>query len=264
MNFNTQNNSKDNTISMNTKGYQFSNRNGFDPSALTVGYWNEMLSLRINPALEPSKQTESKIFDYEKSVSTSLTLEKIMTLLYGITKEVMPAISANEDKSIGISVSGDSLIVVGTGKKQTGSIRPFLGIHKGLNPDTKIAETSIFYEFKTTETVNDYDEKNGKYNLCKGIQSELMLFVELLKSAIVGLGNSVAHSQRNVSKWQTERTNGQINAIAEKVGASTGFSSNKSSYQRRPNVSFDSQSSKDTGVELSELENIDDLNNFLN
>ena len=264
MNFNTQNNAKDNTISMNTRGYQFMNRNGFDPSALTVGFWNEMLSLRINPALEPSKQTESKVFDYDKAVSTSLTLEKITTLLYGITKVVLPAIEAKEDKSVAISVSGDTLVAVGTGKRLTGDIRPFLAIHKSLNPDTKKPEMSIFYEFKTSDTINDYNESTGEYNLCKGIQSELILFVELLKSAIIGLSNATAHASRNVGKWQSEKLNGQISAIAEKVGAPNGFSSNTNrTFNRRPAVSFDSQSSNEPPVNVSELDNLEDLNNFL-
>ena len=79
-----QNNDKDNTPNINTRSYVFMNKDGFDPSALTVGAWNEMLSLRINPALDKSRQTENKVFDYDKSVSTSLTAEKVTLLLYKI------------------------------------------------------------------------------------------------------------------------------------------------------------------------------------
>ena len=76
-----QNNEKDNTPNVNTRSYQFMNRDGFDPSALSVGAWNEMLSLRINPALDKSRQSEGRVFDYDKSVSTSLTAEKVTLLL---------------------------------------------------------------------------------------------------------------------------------------------------------------------------------------
>ena len=264
-----QNNDKDNTPNINTRSYVFMNKDGFDPSALTVGAWNEMLSLRINPALDKSRQTENKVFDYDKSVSTSLTAEKVTLLLYKITKEVIPAIEAGEDKSVGIPLNGgESLLVVGTGKRYTNEITPFLAIHKSLNNDTKKPEMSMFYEFKRSYTIDDYDEKTGTYEKNSGIHSEFKLFIELLRAFIIGNSNFGVHSDRFVNRFKDDRMNKNVMAIGMKVGASMSTGSTTRNYSSRQNV-FDDRSpnrSHDSGsdAEMTELGDINDLNEFMN
>lgn len=264
---NFQNNSKDNTISMNTRGYQFMNSKGFEPSTLSFGYWNEMISLRINPALPPEKQTDNKFFDYDQTIATSITLEKACALFKQITDDVLPAIANGEDKNVGIQVAGDTLIVVGTGKKYTENPVQYFAIHKSINPETKIPEMSVFYEFRTLEVIKDYDEKTGNYNVINGISSEFQLFVLLLKAAIEALGNANAHADRNVNKWANQKNANNISAIADKVGAQTRFDS---SYRQRNNVSWgsnNSDSSSSTSITedaaINELSNIEDINAFL-
>ena len=152
-NFGTrQNNDKDaNQVSVNTKSFQFmpmSNRLLQTWAKLPVlspkmlrqvqngrRHRRQMLSIRINPALEKSKQVDGRVFDYDKYVATSLTKDKVMMLLYKIEKDIKPAITAGEDKTVGVQVGGDSLFVVGTGVKMTGSVKPFAAVHKSLNPD---------------------------------------------------------------------------------------------------------------------------------
>lgn len=268
----TQNNRNDNTISMNTRGYQFMNRDGFDPSTLSFGYWNEMISIRLNPALEPSKQTENRLFDYEKTVSTSLNLEKAMALFSKVTSDVLPAIKNDENKSVAVQVAGDTLIVIGTSNtmREDKARTQFLGIHKSINPDTKIPEISIFYEFKNIPIIEDYDEKTGKYKTSeKQYQpSEFELFMILMKSAIMALGNATVHADRNVNKYSTAKTNNIINGIAEKTGVETGgFYSNGNGYSRKQSVSFSSsnaESHTETTQNVTDIDNIEDINSFLN
>lgn len=262
-----QNNDRDNGINVNTRSCQLLNKEGFDPSALSIGAWNEMMSLRINPALEPSKQTESRIFDYDRSVSTSLTMEKVMLLLYKINKEIVPAINDNIDKSIGIPLNnGESLIVIGTGKKYTNEIRPFLAIHKSLNANTRKPEMSMFYEFKRAYTIDDYDEKTGEYSMVTDIHSEFKLFIELLKAFIIGSSNFTPHADRVSNYFRNEKLNKNINAIAQKVGVPVESYGNKS-YNNKPNVFANNSKSNndDTDVaSIDELGNIDDLNALMN
>lgn len=262
------NNQKDAQTNVNTKGFQFNNKDGFDPSTLQVGFWNDFVSIRMSPALEPSKQTEKKIFDYDKVISTSLTPEKTMTFILKIAEDILPAIKNDEAKSVGIQVgaAGDTIVAISTGKAETGSIKPMLIIYKGIDPETHKPEMSIGYEFKTISTVDEYDPKTGKYSVCKNIHAEFALFIQFLKDAVAGLSNSVAHSERTVNKWQNDKMTSTINAIAEKNGVSTnsGFGSGYKSF--RSSVSFDSDSSSGSTEDSNQqetLNNLDDINAFM-
>lgn len=253
--------------SINTKIYQFKNKEGFEPSTLQITGWDEMFALRINPALEPSKQSNEQIFDYERFVATSLNMEKAMLLLYKINKDILPAIENDEEKNIGISVGGDSLITVGTGKKITGSIKPYIAIHKSLNPDTKKPEQSIYYEFKTSMTIDDYDEKTGEYNMKEGYNSELYLFIELLKSFIKN-SNFAGHSVRYNCRFTFDKIANNTIAIANKVGADTGFKSGSNFTSRRSvfgsNNSSNSYNRSNDDSSSTPIEEIGDLNDLMN
>lgn len=263
---NRQNNSKDATPNVNTRGHAFMNKDGFDPSAMRIDFWNEMLSIRFNPALEPSKQTETRIYDYDKTIMTSLSLEKTMVLIDKIENEIFPAIAEDRDRTIGISVGGDSLFVVGTGKKLTGSIRPFVGLHKSLDPQTKIPEMSISYEFKRTQTIDEYDPKTGKYELGE-IQSELTLFLSILKNSIGALSNAYAHASRSVNQWRDSKRDAMLNSMAEKQGVTPMSSSSSGGYRTRSSVDWGTTSSSSESsapdVDMEELNSMDDINNYM-
>ena len=241
-----QNNEGDNRKSVTTRVYQFKNKDGFDPSTLQVSGWDEMLSLRINPTLPPDKQSKEQVFDYDKFVATSLNMEKAMLLIYKIEKDINPAIEAGEEKNVGISVGGDSLIVIGTGKALTNEIKPYLAIHKGLNPDTKIAEQSIYYEFRKSMTIDDYNAENGSYTVEEGYNAEFILFCELLKSFIQN-SNFNNHNNRFGNRFSNDRTINTLNSIAEKVGADTGSRYNTNGFNKRNNVFSSSNSSTNYG-----------------
>ena len=268
-NFNTrQNNDKDNQVTVNTKSFQFMNRDGFEPSTMTVGAWNEMLSIRINPALEKSKQVDGRVFDYDKFVATSLTKDKVMMILYKIEKNINSAIKAGEDKTIGVQVGGDSLFVVGTGVKITGSVKPYVAIHKALNPDTKKPEMSMFYEFRRDMSIDDYDYETGSYNIDENINNEFELFVMLLK-AYISVGSGFAtHTTRYIDKWQNDKLNNTINSIAQKVGASTGSGFSGYSGGSRTNIFGNSKPSSNNSShddnDPMPFGDINDLNSMLN
>lgn len=245
--------------STNTRIYQFKNKDGFEPSTLQITGWDEMCSLRINPALEPSKQSREQVFDYERFVATSLNMEKAMLLLYKINNDILPAIEKEEEKNIGINVGGDSLITVGTGKKLTGSIRPYIAIHKSLNPDTKKPEQSIYYEFKKSMTIDDYDEQTGEYTVNEGYHAEFKLFTELLKSFIT-VSNFGGHSARYNMKYTLDKllsntSNGSSSGTGFKSG---GFGSRKSVF------GGGSSGSNYESAESTAIESIGDLNDLMN
>ena len=266
MNFNNTNNNAREQVNVNTRGPQFMNKNGFDPSTMAVGYWNELISIKMHPALPKEKQTDSKVFDYEKVISTAITLEKATTLCTGIEKKIIPAIEKGEQASVGIPVGADSLIVVSTGVKMTGSVRPYIAIHKALDEKTKKPETSIFYEFNRAYSVDDYDEAEGTFQVTQDIHSEFKLFIELLNAAKLGLSQAIAHSMRVVDKYYRDRVLNDISAIAEKLGVTTG-GAGRTFYSKKNNMfsngSSDGGSTGGDEASVQSLQNISEIDEFL-
>ena len=241
------------------------NKDGFDPSTLQLSYWNDMISLRITPALDPSKQTETKVFDYEKTVVTAINLEKAMLIVKAIKDSIFPAIEAGENKDIAFSINGDSLLAFGTGKRLTGEIRPFIAIHKSLNPDTKKPEMSIFYEFKRNQFIDDYNEATGSYSLVNNVHAELNVFYKCVIASIFALTNANTHSQRHVNKFANDRLNSNVIAIAETVGANVStYGGGSKSFNRTNTIDFGSNSSSATRTTTPSVstESINSLEEF--
>ena len=114
--FNNNNNNKsENKKNVNTRSFQFYNKEGFDPSTVVLGFWNDFLSIKLHPAKDPSKQTETDIFDYEKAINTALNPEKALALLTNIQKVIYPALAAGECRVVGVPVGGNNIITVSTG-----------------------------------------------------------------------------------------------------------------------------------------------------
>lgn len=254
-----QNNDGDTQKNITTKVYQFKNKTGFEPSTLQVSGWNEMFSIRINPALPENKQTKEQIFDYDKFVATSLNMEKATALLYKIEKSIKPAIENDEEKNVGVNIAGTSLVTIGTGKKITGEIRPYIAIHKELDPDTKKAGQSIYYEFKTIISVDDYDSETGEYSIDNSVQGEFELFCDLLKSFIIN-NNFIHHVNKNCGKYYNDKIVSTINAIAEKLGIETK-PSYYSSYKNKQSIFNQENSYSD---DINNIEEVSDLDGLLN
>lgn len=263
MSYSTQNNAKDNDRSVNTRGIALYNKNGFDPSSLSIGFWNDsFVSLKINPALEPSKQTQSRVFDYDKTVSTALGIPAIQLLSHAIKTKIFKAIEDGEERSVGIQVGGDSLVTVGTGKRLTGEIRPYIAIHKSLNPQTKRPEMSIYYEFNKGQIIEDFNEETGAYSLDGGINSELMLFVNILDASVAALSKGDAHALRTVMRAYNDKLMNTTLAIGSKMGVQTQtYSPGRSGGAR---VDFASSTPAQPASDMDvEYGSIDDLNEYM-
>lgn len=262
---NRQNNQRDNKGDMNTRGIQLMNIAGIEPSTLSIGSWNDMMSLRINPALDPSKRTEGRLYDYDRNVSTSLNAENVIILLIKIKEKILPAIEHNEEASVALHIgNGASLVVVSTGKKMTNEIRPFLAIYKNLNEETRIPEMGMVYEFKTMKAIENYNEKTGEYNTSDTIHAELHLFIKMLESYLNGVGKFNVHFQRYVGKNYNDKVMNTLNAIADKVGASVNLAEGNR-YAQRKNIFSDNSGyhSTSNAADQETLNDISELSNML-
>jgi hypothetical protein len=276
MNFSNQKNNAREAVNVNTRGINFMNSEGFMPSTLQFGFWNEMISIRMHPALEKSQQTESKKFNYEEVVSTALTLEKATTLLNKIENDILPKYSEGKDKFNGVPVGGNSLIGVGIKALDDENSVAYLAIFKELDEGTKKPEVAMYYEFKSGYTVDDYDPETGKFDVTQNIPGELMLFAHSLRAAIAALTNANAHATRAVDRWFRDRLMNTLNEVAGKVGVqvNTGKSWGNggggnyrskdvfgSSNSNSNNTSSDLSAGTDASIE--KLENINSIEQFM-
>lgn len=260
MNFNGNrgNNGQDRSNDTNTRGIQLKNRDSeFYPSAISVGYWNDMISVRINPALPPEQQTESAAFDWKQFLNTALTLEKATTLVDEIETHVYKAVEAEEEIFRGVPLGGDGIIGVG-GRKVADKYITIVALFRQIDPETRIPAKKSFYEFKTGAVVENYNENTGELAVKQGVQGELKLFTDEIKAAIVLLGNAAAHAQAVTEKIQALSQGGNggynRNSRPDVFGGATGNTG-------RSGGSRGSLPGPDAST--TQMNNVDDMNEFM-
>lgn len=255
MNYNKQNK---NEINVNTRGYRFMNRDGFCPSTLVCGYWNEMISLKIHPALPESRQTQSQVYDYNQVLATSLSLEKALILIKKTQELIYPAIQNNQDKSIAVLIGGNNLVQIGYKAEIKAS---YIGIHKGLDPESKKPQDSLYYQFVDSSeiTIEDYDPETGGYSATTPVECELQTFIEILKSSIKALSGAFSHDSRYRDKFYRDKVCNDLSQIGSKLGLDL---SSGNSYAPRNNISFDKSMSGQPSGSQTQINNIADMSDI--
>lgn len=256
MDFNKNRANNKQQTNVNTRGIQLMNKEGFDPSTLVLGFWNEMLTVKLHPALEPSKQTATSVYDYETTFQTILNVEKAQLLLNKIRATILPAIKEKKEASVGVLIGEDTLLIVGTGVKQFNELKPFLGLFKGLNAN-KSAETAICFEFRATETIVDYDPMTGEHDVEKDSYPHLDIFINYLATGIKALLHAEIHSIRHVDKYYRDR-------LLEAVGASSkpAYNNSNSGGGQTRSV-FGGAAPEPAQDTYAEKEVVDDINSFM-
>ena len=270
MNFAKQrNNTRE--VNVNTRGLTFSNSEGVAPSTMLVGYWNGFISLKFHPALEESKRTEQKIFDYDVAMSTALTPEKALVLVDAINTKILPAFKEKKNASTGVPVGADSLISVGVVVKDDVPTA-YVGLYKSLDETTKKPESYILYNLRSGYTVDDYDAETGNFTVTEQVPQELVLFAETLKASVGALTNANAHTSRTVDRWFREQMTSKLNEIGGKLGieGNSFGGGGGGSFNRKSDVfanSSSSKSSSDVNLEdasLTKVNNFDEIDKFMN
>lgn len=215
---NNKGNNKDRKeVTVNTKGIQFKNKNGIDPSTVVIDYWKDSITVKIHPALPVEKQTAESVYDYEHFLNTVLVVPKIQTLVSAIPK-FREAMEAEKAYSTGVKVGTNSIFMISTGVKETGSVRPFVAIYKDIDAETLQAGQGIRYEFNQQMTFEDYDPE-GCQEVGTMYNAELEVFFSILENAIPALTNIYTHSIRNVENFFKLRLTEIVTNTANKVGA---------------------------------------------
>lgn len=237
-------------INVNTSGHQFYNSNGRYQSTLVVSYWNEMLSIKFNPALPEDKRSEIKVFDYENTVMTAITREIAIGLMHIIIND---ALGSDKDFMKSIVVGGDSLLFIGRSMSKLGTDNIVIGIHKSLNSQTRKPHMSIMFEFLPLSVIENYNPEDGSGDQIEIKDNDIRLLYNILKSYVMGTSKAFTHADRFVNKRRNDAMDSYI-----------GYSYDSFGKSNKPQLSFNQpvSSSKDVSnnddvIENEELNNLD-------
>lgn len=202
---NTSNNTND--VSVNTRAVTLYS----DLSCLQLGFWNDKLSVKINPIVSIDDDGARK-YDFEKRINTAISQEKCASILDDIIENIMPAIRKSEEsKEVEEEVSiaypvGKSCALAIEFKQDVKTMKPavYLSLYRNIKEDNTCDET-YSYKFNTSESVKNYDPKTGTgIELIK--QTEFLSFVGILKTMPDVIG-AAHHGSTYQEAFSTKRTN---------------------------------------------------------
>lgn len=262
---NTNGNNSSKKKSTNTRGIQLMNVDAPEsPSTLSLGWWDNFLTLSISPTLDEAMRTDGKVFNYNIAANTALSPEKCH-IMYKIYKtRILPALENNEEVIWGVPIGGNSLLCLGTKTFGKDKVRPYLAMHKNLAEGSMKPELSLKYIFREdSQMISGFDPDKGSYESHVDDIAELELFGRILEYAATELTMGAGHSVRASNRFYNDNLKETVNNIANKVGAETvGYSSNKRSYSGKSifnggqttTASYDNSS-----TELATQDGLDDL-----
>lgn len=265
-----QNNKKsDGNDSYNTRGFQFFNKNGLEGSTMILGMWNQMITLNMHPAKEQGKQTDTSVFDYDKSIRLVIPPQFAISIYNCCKEKLIPALQKGEEYTIGFAIGANSVLVFSTGVKKYNKVIPHVIIMRNINPNNMTPEEGLSYTFNPNLVIPDFHTGNeGEPLNVTNYYGELYYFIEALGHISKALLGAENHTRRYFEKRYNDQVFALYKDISNKIGGSFYSSPNNGggNYTPTNNIwgnqnQYHQQSSNNTnnGVKPSEVEDINEL-----
>lgn len=218
----------------NTKGIQFYNIEGIEPSTMVMSYWNQNLAIKIHPALPENKRTENSKYDYEVFAGAYLNINKAKVLLKAIFEYFIPENQKNPNSDVSYAVpTGAGMIEISNGIKFGKKNSIIIAIYDKVDSETEKCEDYILFEFLTTKIKSNYSKDSGKSKEIE-IDGEFSVFTDYLVNFVAAMTYAYAHAERNVNKYsyekQTENMKSIMTALGIRADDDEGKSNKKESY----------------------------------
>lgn len=224
-------NSRQQNDSVNARGFQFFNKDGFEGSTLLVNMWNQNIALKMHPAKEKAKQTESSVYDYEHSVNLVLPPIAATTIFTVCKEKLVPALVEGREFTICVPVGQNSGFVVSTGVKRFGTVRPYVSILKNIQAGTLNPEEMMSYEFNKSSVIEGYDGTSKDGISQKFEYTELIYFIYALERITMALIGAENHARRYIERNYNNQVFGLYKGLAEKAGVSF-YPQRENNYRR--------------------------------
>lgn len=238
--------------SVNTRGIQMKNKEGFEASTLVVQYWDDKLNIMLHPQLK--NPTEKQVYDYEQKIMVTLRVDKAQSLLKAMDLIIDKAIEEDKEASVGITLGGttsNNMLVVAA-KKREGLMNVVVHVCRDINPETKLPGQRFSYTFiKDDEVVEGYNLRTGEVEDIKVIQSEYLVFKEAIREYIRMMMQANVHSDRYCDKFYRTSLIEKVTKIGGKVGAldsghyDGSYNKSSSSFASVDNSGYSSTTSLD-------------------
>lgn len=187
-----------------------------DYSSLTVSYWDDKLSLKINPAIGKDDRGLTT-YDYKSRAITAFKSESLVGFLKEYHNSIVPVIKDYTDT--GKAPSDIVSIAITNNGKTKATMSLTFGVQQGdTEPSSRLVidmtinneSATYFYKFNKEEVTVTH---NGKIDKVMN-ESELDLFISIAQGLISNLGNShasrVTESYKNAYKSQFSQNIGMV------------------------------------------------------
>lgn len=157
-------------------------------SSLSIGGWNTQLSIKITP-VSGVDQGGQRQYDTKRRANTALTPEKAYTLIDGINAVILPEVNNNSENEVSVAVSMGTaekknvLAVEYKKDEETGNMGLFLTLYQMIKEDNSTDPSNIYsYKFGNNTYVTNYNPKDGSFGKEENVNSEFMLFYDMVKN----------------------------------------------------------------------------------
>lgn len=234
---NTGNNNR-NEVSVNTRIRTFYS----DISCLQLSYWNENMSIKINP-LQSVTAEGIRQYDFNRRANTALTSDKAIALQTEIEKKLLPEIEKVKQTgkleapvNVGLPVGNKGSAIFFEYKndeKEEPSV--YLTIYTNIGQDNVAPKDGVYsYKFNKVKLIDNYDPENGT-GTDSYVESEFLFVYNKLKTIADVFGNA-AHSVNsekayhgNSNNYQRGGYNANSNSTPQQQ-ASSSYSAPVSSF----------------------------------
>lgn len=171
-----------------------------DTACMQLSYWNENISIRINP-LSGVNEQGIRQYDYNRRGSTALTTDKCMALAEEIKNKILPEIEKVKTTnklekaiSVGLTVGKQgSAFFIEYKEDDKGTPCLYATLYTNIGQDNKAPKEGVYsYKFTKTTVVDNYDPESGT-GTESTTEAEFLYFYEKLKS-MPDVQGTAAHS----------------------------------------------------------------------
>lgn len=196
-----------------------------DATCLTTKFWKQSLCLGIYP--RKNTGNDEVAFDMDNGLVIYLSHTKARILKHELELFLQDPVNYN---GVGVP-SGQCAVTISNGVEY-GKNTPVLTIRK-LNSETGEVLSSFAYEFKRNYyySIRNYDGKDFTMSYDDYNNLEIEQLITLLDEYSKASTNAVAFSVMDQQKFNNNKMNNTMNAIAEKLGVEM----NTNNYSQRRN-----------------------------
>lgn len=197
-------------------GIRFSN-NEQGKSGVSISYWNGLLKIGIAP-LKQTSGSEYPMYEKESEVSCYLTPQKAFIISQELTKFIN-----GEVDNTGVT-TGTSFICISNGEAYNQE-SPVISIRKFNKDLSEVEAEAIFVtRNKLHFAVHNFDpsKMDGEHDFESYKNMDIMNLIMVCEEFYKAMSHAQAYSVIDCQNYSNSKLNSNIEAIAEKLGVSTG------------------------------------------